>query len=455
MITVIKNTRVIQTKAPIEVLTGVDVVIKNDLIEKVGANAGAEYKADKVIDGTGKTVVPGFVCGHHHYYSGLSRAMLISAGPQTDLIQILKEWWWRLDRALDEESLYWSSLICSIDAIKAGTTSVIDHHESPNFIDGSLSVLAKGMEEVGIRGITAYGITDRNYGMKEIKDGVAEGLRFAKEVDSRKAKGENVLCEAMMGGHAPFTIPQEGLELLADSMKQTGRGVHIHVAEGEYDHVWNHHFYNMDIVDRLDSFGMLTDNTLLVHGIYLNEHEIDKLNERNCFFAHNPRSNMNNEVGYSKFIPKIKNLILGTDGCGGNMFEEGKIAFFKNRDANGPFWPGDYLAALSKGNDFMEKYFKGDKLGRVEAGYKADLDILDYKNPTPLNENNAAGHFIWGMSSNCVESVFVNGKLVMENRSFPGLDLDEIYSKAAEVAQKVWERTDKLPATGTSMITRN
>ncbi|MCQ2412303.1 MAG: putative aminohydrolase SsnA [Sphaerochaetaceae bacterium] len=453
MVTVIRNTRVIQMMEPVEVLEGVDVVIEDDKIKAVGKNAAAEVKADKTIEGDGKTVIPGMVCGHHHYYSGLSRAMLISAGPQTDLIQILKEWWWRLDRALDEESLYYSSLICTLDAIKNGTTTCIDHHESPNYIGGSLSTLSKGMEQFGLRGIVAYGITDRNYGMKEIRDGVQEGIRFAKEVDARKARGENVLVEAMVGGHAPFTIPEEGMELLADSAKQTGRGMHLHVAEGEYDSVWSHHFYNMDIMDRLDKHGLLSDKTLLVHGIYLNEHEIDLLNERGCFFAHNPRSNMNNQVGYSKYLPRIRNLIMGTDGCGSNMFEECKIAFFKNRDANGPFWPGDYMRALTNANRFLEKYFVGDRFGRVESGYKADLTILSYQNPTPLVKENAAGHFIWGMSSNSVESVLINGKLVMENRQFD-FDEKEIYAKAAECAKRLWNRTDGLSATGTSGIVR-
>ncbi|MBO7349801.1 MAG: putative aminohydrolase SsnA [Spirochaetales bacterium] len=453
MTTVIRNTRVIQTMEPVEVLCGVDVVIKDDKIFKVGKNAADGIKADKVIEGDGKTVIPGFVCGHHHYYSGLSRGMLISAGPQTDLIQTLKEWWWRIDRALDEESLYYSSLICTLDAIKNGTTSCIDHHESPNYINGSLSTIAKGMEKFGVRGIVAYGITDRNYGMKEIRDGVNEGIRFAKEVDDRKKKGENVMCEAMVGGHAPFTIPEEGMELLADSAKTTGRGMHLHVAEGEYDSVWSHHFYNEDIMDRLDRHGLLNDKTLLVHGIWLNGHEVDLLNERGCFLAHNPRSNMNNQVGYPKYLPKVKNLIMGTDGCGSNMFEECKIAFFKNRDALGPYWPGDYLRAVTKGNKLLEKYFKGDKFGRIEPGYKADLDILSYQNPTPLLKENAAGHFVWGMSSNCVESVIINGKLVMENHKFD-FDEKEIYAKAAEVAKRLWERTDKLPPTGTSGIIR-
>ena len=174
MITVIKNARVIQTMDPVQVLHNVDIVVENDKIKSVGHDAAKAVKADKVIDASGKTVIPGMICSHHHYYSGLSRGMLIPAGPQTDLIQILKEWWWRLDRALDEESLYYSSLICSLDAIKNGTTTCIDHHESPNYITGSLSALAKGMEEVGLRGMVAYGITDRNYGMKEIKEGVNE-----------------------------------------------------------------------------------------------------------------------------------------------------------------------------------------------------------------------------------------------------------------------------------------
>ena len=100
-----------------------------------------------------------------------------------------------------------------------------------------------------------------------------------------------------------------------------------------------------------------------------------------------------------------------------------------------------------------EKYFTGERFGRIEAGYKADITILDYNNPTPLVKENAAGHFIWGMSSNSVESVIINGRLVMENRTFD-FDEKEIYAKAAEVAKKLWERTDRLPADGTSGISR-
>lgn len=434
---VIKNTRVMQTMPPFAVTEDVDVVIKGDIITAVGKGAGVGVQADKIIDGRNKTVIPGNVCGHHHYYSGLSRGMLISAGPQNDFIQVLKEWWWRLDRGLDEEACYYSSLICSLDAIAAGTTTCIDHHASPTYIANSLDTIANGMEEVGVRGTTCYEVTDRNSGMEEVAFGVEENLRFAKASKSRK------LVRGMIGGHAPFTIPDEGLRMMGEAMKESGAGLHLHVAEDRYDVTFSHHHYNMDIVDRLEKFGLLTPNSLLVHGLFLNEDEIKKINSHDVFFAHNARSNMNNHVGYCKHIQSVKNLIIGTDGCGGNMFEELKLAFFKHKDEGLSWWPGDYVTALARGNKLVEKYFEG-KFGRVEAGYKADLNILDYHNPTPLVADNCAGHLVWGMSSNCVESVVVDGKLVMENRQFPGLDVPAIYAKAAEVAARVWKKVDTI-----------
>ena len=446
MITVIKNVRIFQTEPPFDVKEGMDVVIDGSVIKAVGSSIASDYKADKAIDGSGKTLIPGNVCSHHHYYSGLSRGMLISAGPQTDFIQVLKEWWWRLDRGLDEEACYYSSLICSMDAIASGTTTAIDHHASPAYIKGSLSTIAKGMEEIGIRGSTCYEVTDRNGGMKEVEEGVEENVRFAEEVTRRRKNGEEVLCEAMIGGHAPFTIPDAGLKLMKEAVDKSGRAMHLHVAEDKYDVVNSHHIYGKDIIDRLDDFGLLDENTLLVHGVHLSESEVDKLNERGCFLAHNGRSNMNNHIGYNHQLPRIKKLVLGTDGCGGNMFEEIKISFFKHKDDGGPFWPSDFLAALNRGNRLVESNWKEGKWGRVEPGYKADLVLLDYNNPTPFVKDNAPGHFVWGMSSGHVHTTIVNGKVLFENHHFVRKDAEDIYREASKVAARVWKTVDKIKA---------
>lgn len=441
-ITLLSNARVVQTMPPFSVAEHVDVVVKDDTIVAVGKNAGLSYPDAKIFDATNKTVIPGMVCSHHHYYSGLSRGMLVRSGAQNDFIQMLDQWWWRLDRALDEEAVYYSSLICSIDAIAAGTTSCIDHHASPSFISGSLQTIAKGMREVGIRGATCYEVTDRNGGMDEIRAGIEENVAFARSVDEERKRGSKPLVEAMIGGHAPFTIPDKGLELMKDACDSTGRGIHMHAAEDAYDTVHSHHLYHKDIMNRLDSFGLLSDNTLLVHGLWLNDGEIELLNERGGYLAHNPRSNMNNHVGYCTRLRQVDNLVLGTDGCGGNMFEELKIAFFKHRDAGGPWLPDDFAAVLARGNNILERYF-GERFGRVEPGYTADLAILDYASPTPWVDGNAASHLVWGAGGDSVDSVMVGGNMVMEHRVFP-FDVQEIYAKAAKSAERVWKRVDTL-----------
>lgn len=443
MTTVVKNVRIMQTCEPFEVLENQDVVVQDDTIAAIGIGVGSGFKADRTIDGSGCTLMPGNVCSHHHYYSGLSRGMLISAGPQTDFIQVLKEWWWRLDRGLDEEACYYSSLICSLDAIACGTTACVDHHASPNYIRGSLSTIAKGMEECGLRGVTCYEVTDRNGGMKEVEEGVEENVRFAKEVSGRKKP----LVGAMIGGHAPFTLPDEALRLMGEAVRETGRGMHLHVAEDKYDVVYSHHFHGKDIVRRLEEAGLIDEKTLLVHALHLSGEEIDEINRLGAFVAHNPRSNMNNHVGYLKNLTKVDKLVIGTDGCGGNMFEEVKIGFFKHKDEGGPWWPADFVGALSRGNRLLESCFAdGRRWGRVAPGYVADLVLLDYRNPTPLVAENAAGHFVWGMGSGCVKSVIIDGRLVYDDRHFVGMDVERIYREAARVAARVWKTVDKIKA---------
>jgi putative selenium metabolism protein SsnA len=437
-ITVLKHAQIINF-SPAEVKQDVDIVIEDTLIKAVGKDAASGIQADKVIDCDGLYVHPGLVCSHHHYYSGLSRGIMATIPDSPDFISTLKNLWWRVDRALDEESVYYSSLICSLDAVRSGTTAVVDHHASPNFITGSLHQIRRGFEAVGLRGMTCYEVTDRNGGEKEMREGVEENLRFVQEIGDA---GPDRLMEAAIGAHAPFTVPDAGMEMLSDAVAQTGRGLHIHLAEGAYDVSVSHHRYDKDLAFRLDDFGLINDKSILVHGLYLNEAEIELINSRNAFLAHNARSNMNNNVGYIRHLDKVKNLVMGTDGIGADMFEEFKLAFFKHRDAGGPLWPDTFLSALSRGNQLLSRYFDAD-FGRIEAGCKADLVISDYKAPTPLEAGNIAGHIAFGMGSNSVRTVLINGKVVMEDRQFP-FDVQEIYAAAAGQAKKVWSRVDQL-----------
>ena len=446
MMIILKNTTVLNFDPP-EVLSPVDIVIEGNKILKVGRDAAGEYMTKggappKVIDASDKLVHPGLVCSHHHYYSGLSRGILARLGPTPDFVSVLRNLWWKLDRTLDEESLYFSSIINSIEAIKAGTTSVIDHHASPGYIPGSLDTVKRGFIEAGLRGMTCYEVTDRN-GREGMLAGIEENLRFAEESESERKSGGPHLVESAIGGHAPFTIPDEALKVLADTVEKTSRGFHVHAGEGRYDVYSSHLLYNEDLMRRLDRFGLLNDRAIIVHGVHLSEEDTRILNERDSFLIHNPRSNMNNGVGYNSRLSEYKNVALGTDGIGANMFEEYKFAYFKHRDAQGGLSPDDFLKFLTSGNRLLERYFD-QSFGKVASGYTADLVISDYQPPTPLRAENLAGHMAFGMTSTDVRTVIIDGEIVYEDRQFP-FDTRDIFSAAREAAVKLWNAINKLP----------
>ena len=192
----------------------------------------------------------------------------------------------------------------------------------------------------------------------------------------------------------------------------------------------------------MDNFSLLNNKSIIAHGVYLTENDINILNERDSFLVHNPRSNMNNGVGYMNNLYKIKNVGIGTDGISSNMFEEIKFAFFKNNDSNGKLNMNDFMKFLQNGNVILERYFD-NKFGKIEKGYIADIVIYDYIPPTNLVDENLAGHFIYGFSSRDVETVIINGNIVYENRSFP-FETNSIYSKARAVAKKLWERMNQI-----------
>ena len=214
---VLKNTNLIQFYPP-KIYYNVDVIIENEIIIDTGRNVGDNYKSDKTLNLNNKFISTGLVCSHNHFYSVLVRGILADINTCNNFLDILKNLWWKLDRAIDEESLYYSGIIGALEAIKSGTTSVIDHNASPNFISGSLSTLKKAFETAGLRGILAYEITDRN-GIDGMIEGVKESIKFAENIENDKRD----LIETAIGAHAPFTLSDNSLEQIRQAIKPTHR----------------------------------------------------------------------------------------------------------------------------------------------------------------------------------------------------------------------------------------
>jgi putative selenium metabolism protein SsnA len=428
-----KNARCV-TLDPLRVFEA-DVLIQDDHITDVAADIMPAEDVE-IINLNGKVLMPGLVCSHTHLYSVLARGMPGPASPPENFLQILERVWWKLDRALDQESLYLSALIGAIEAVKAGTTCLIDHNASPNFIRGSIGMIAQAMEEVGVRGVVCYEVTDRG-GWPERDAALDESYAVLDHV--REGFPSPDLIRGMLGAHASFTLSDDTLTRCAHLAQLFETGLHIHVAEDAYDETHALDKHGQSVIDRLARVGLLNEKTILAHGVHLSPEEIATIQHAGSWLVHNPRSNLNNCVGRAPVESFGARVALGTDGIGADMFEESKFAFFRAREANRHASAETYVRMLANGNNIISPLFDA-RFGAIEPGAMADLVILDYVPPTPLHADNLAWHWMFGMSSSLVESVMVGGQFIYRGRLFPAFDVAPIYQAARQAAPMLWQR---------------
>ena len=329
-----------------------DVVIGGGRILSVGAAPAGVPRRDC----SGALVIPGNVCAHHHLYSALARGMPYGLAPPANFLEILQRVWWRLDRALDEASVRASALVGGLEALRAGTTTVIDHHASPNFIDGSLDVIAAALAELGLRGVLCYEVSDRD-GAGPAAAGVAENRRFLRRREP--------LSRGMVGAHASFTLSDETLAACVDAAERAGVGVHIHVAEDGTDQASALATHGTGVVERLAAAGVLTPAALLAHCVDVSEAQAAAIVAAGAAVAHNARSNMNNRVGYSPLAQAGPRVALGTDGIGGDMITESQLAHFRAVEACAATEPGWPLRRLAEGAALAGRCFGEPLLGRI------------------------------------------------------------------------------------------
>jgi putative selenium metabolism protein SsnA len=386
-------------------------------------------------DCSGCLVIPGNVCAHHHLYSALARGMPYHLEPPRNFLQVLQRIWWRLDRALDLPSVGWSAWLGGLDALLAGTTTILDHHASPNAIDGSLDEVATALEGLGVRSVLCYEVSDRD-GPERAEAGVEENRRFLMERSSELARG-------MVGAHASFTLSEETLAACVDVADSHGVGMHIHVAEDAIDERDAEARFDRRVVTRLAEAGALNERSLLAHCIHLDDAELATVRDSRSTAVHNPRSNMNNRVGHAP-IDAFDRLALGTDGIGGDMFAESKAAFWRAREADPSIAPGWILDRLAESARFAGVAFGEPLLGRIEPGAPADLVVLDYDPPTPITEENLAGHWAFGLSSRHVRDVVVAGRGVVRDWDSTRAYEERTLARCREVARDVWHRMEDI-----------
>lgn len=434
----VENGLIVTLEQPNRVLPNHGILAVNGTIERIVA-PGERVEADEVVDAQGMLVMPGLINAHMHCYSAFACG-LTKAEPAHDFVGVLRNLWWRLDRQLTLGDVASSAELACIAAIRAGTTTFIDHHASPFAAEGSLAQIAAVVRQSGLRAALCYELSDRD-GADIRARGHEENLAFMASL----AADPDPHLAAMYGLHASFTLETASLERAALAAKAAGVGCHIHLAEDAADQRETLARFGSRVVPRLAAAGVLGPKSICAHAVHLEPAEADLLAESGTIVTHQPQSNMNNAVGVMNLALLLERgvtIALGTDAMTQNMLEEARAALFLHklarRDPAAAF--GEVLDMLLVRNpELVERQF-GLRTGRLAPGYAADLRIVDYQPGTPLEADNFGGHLLFGISQAKVDTTICNGRVLMRHGQLTVFDERAVCALARERAAALWRR---------------
>jgi cytosine/adenosine deaminase-related metal-dependent hydrolase len=354
-------------------------------------------------------IAPGAVCAHTHIYSGLVHYGMPAPDPSpASFLEILQRVWWRLDRAIDTDILRAAAMDYVARALLSGTTTLVDHHESPNLIEGSLALLAGTCRSLGMRALLCYGATERNHGREEARRGLAE-------CESLQA---SELVRGMVGLHAGFTVSDETIREAGDLARKLGTGLHVHVAEDLADVDDARRRGAAGPLERLQTLGALVPGSIFAHGVHLTDAQVRLASDAGCWFVHNPRSNEGNRVGYAAALSAATRVALGTDGWNADMAEE-DAALLRLAGQHGDGEVGHRLAA---GHRLVAERF-GSASETLAPGALGDVVVRQ---------------------DGEVRHVVVDGKVAVRDGVLAAADMTAVAGTARREAARLWVRMAAL-----------
>ena len=454
----ITNGTLVTLTEPNEIIADGALLLRDGRIAALGHSRDLEaaYPREPRLDAQQQWLLPGNICAHTHFYGAFARGMPLKGVPPQDFPQILAKLWWRLDKALQPQDIYDSALVCLVDAIRHGTTTLIDHHASPNAVDGSLDMIAQAVQEAGLRACLCYEVSDRD-GPQVAEAGLAENARFIQRTTLPQVRNLREGTDALAGTfglHASLTLSDETLEKAASLAASLGVGFHLHVAEDEADVRDALRRSGMRTVKRLAEAGILGPQTIAAHCVHLDAEEVELLRGTGTYVVHNPRSNMNNAVGTADVEGLLARGVavgLGNDGFSNDMFSEMKAAYLVHklarRDPQAMSALQVMRMAVHHNRRLAQMFFPqvdkdlgGLSPGQLAVGACADIIFLDYKPPTPVTPDNWPWHVVFGVDGGQATTTIVGGEVLMRDRELTRLDEEAIFARARELAGQLWRR---------------
>jgi putative selenium metabolism protein SsnA len=399
----------------------------------------AKYPQEERLDAQGMLVMPGLVCAHTHFYRLLGRGLDRRGFEPRNLEQALRGIWWKLDAALDYESIRYATLMGCIEAVRHGVTTVFDHLAAPNAVRYALDAAAEAVLQVGLRACLAYEVSDR-HGLPGGRAGVEENVRFARRVR------QETLLAASMGLQSSFTLSDQTLAAAVGGAAITDIGMHVHVAHDRFDQLDCFNRYGLRVVERLRRVGVLGPRTLAVHCVHVTLEEMEILAKNRCWVVHNPRANMHYAVGLAPVVELLQHGLpvgLGGDGFGHDLFWEMRLAHLLQRYSTGDprALPAQTVAEMLLGHNaaLASRIFR-DKLGELSVGALADLIVVEEVGPTPVTAANLAERLVGDFTGCQVDTVIVAGKVLMRHRRLLTVDEPAVMARARELTRQVWAR---------------
>jgi cytosine/adenosine deaminase-related metal-dependent hydrolase len=343
-----------------------------------------------------------------------------------------------MDEAMNFEDAYASALVACLEFAKSGVTTFADTYSGPNSISGVLDHIARAVEEIGIRGFIAFEATERHTADEGTR-GVEENVRFAETVKlGSKAR-------PLFSIHASFTVSDQLIRQVKQIAQKHHAPITIHASEGLVDLHHNMENYGKRTVERLHDVGLLGPNVVLAHCVNLNDLEIDLVAETKTGIAHNPMSNMLNAVGVAPILKMLKQNVmvgLGNDGYIFDMFENMRAAYLLHRvNSRNPNAIDPYTILEMATTNGAALYGVQNQIGSIEPGKKADIILIKPGIlPTPLTTSSAVGHLINTVDGDDVETVIVDGRPIVKDKTLLTFDEDKAQSIAQTAAAKLWDR---------------
>lgn len=411
------------------------VLIEGDQVARVEADEGEVHPREvEIIDASGCVVFPGQVLLHTHFYGLPARGMPHLGARPRSFLEVLRRVWWPLDRALTLPAVGLAARIYLWELLRAGITCAFDHHASYGAIQGSLEEIASAFAEVGLRGSTCFEISCR-CGAKATEAAIDENSHFIREISPR--------CHLapFIGLHASFTLSDKIMKRVAVLAEESGVGVHAHLCEGPTDRSLS----GGSPVRRLARFGFLNKKSVFAHGTDLRPSERELLAKSGATLVLNPRSNLSNAVG----LPHVVNLAragvrlgLGNDGLGASLCAEAQAALgaFAARAGDPGFGEELLNEILFVKNPEIAGRHLGKTLSVIEFGATADIAIIPYRPPTPIEASNILGHYLFGFGLMPARDVIVDGKVRLRNGEPMGFDPDEWAAQARHIFPGVWQQ---------------